>query len=368
MAIANAADVLFTALEDYNPKLQELFWVKHPLFESIFTKKQFEQHKLEGTHRTFGTYVQGPGQATKLVTGNETINGGRRELGTKGNEYTTRVIYSFDVPNGELDAVNGKMDIVKMLEKYPEAGMDDFMLNISRQVARGGNTDGYDGFVTMNGATSYSPQGTNRTGVFSYDAPASQTSTVFGIAKQGNASGIAGWYNQYQNISAFSHDGLRKLRQVYLAASRQGKSNSIIDMMFADEGTYLNYLDTLSDYVRSPVGIQDDVVNAKTVRECVMFHQAKFYLEADIDLNDAIFAGTPAASGLVYAINSDTWELFYYTANKQEEGGSGKPNLFRPRNPFRIPDKDQTRFELVLDANIDCIDLRENGCITGGAA
>mgnify|MGYP007100042924 CR=1 FL=1 len=369
MAVNNA-DFLFSVLEDYNPKLQELFWVKHPLLDAIVTKKQFEQHKLEGTHRTFGTYTQGPGTVTKISTGNETINGGRKNLGHKGNEYTSRMIYAFDVPINELDAANGKMDIVKLLEKYPEAGMDDFMLRINKQMALGnGGAGEVDGFVTLNGETVYNPSTAvgNRTGIFSFAAPASQTSTVHGIVKQGDTNGVEGWYNQYGDISAFSTDGLYKMRQVYFACSRQGKANRAPDMMFGDELSYLNYLDTLTQTVRTPISTGEDLVR-KNTREYADFHDSKFYLDTDIDISNATLSGTPAENGLIYMLQSAVWEFFYYTANKHEEGGSGKPNIFRPRPPFRIPTKDQMRFELVLDANIDCTSLRENGVVTGGAA
>jgi len=369
MAVNNA-DFLFSVLEDYNPKLQELFWTKHPLLNAIFTKNQIERHKLEGTHRSFGVYTQGPGEVTKISSGNETINGGRKNLGVKGKEYTSRMIYAFDVPINELDAANGKMDITKLLEKYPEAGMDDFMLRISKQLCLGnGGAGTVDGFVTLNGATVYAPSSayTNRAGIFEFAAPASQTSTVHDIVKEGGTGGTTGWYNQFGDISAFSSDGLRTMRKVHFACARQGKANQSPDILMADEGSYLNYLDTLQQNTRTPISDGADLVSAKTF-EFVPFHSSRMYLDTDIDISNATLSGTPAEDGIIYFLQSKTWELFYYTANKNEEGGSGKPNLFRPRPPFRIPTKDQYRYELVLDANIDCFSLRENGVVCGGAA
>jgi hypothetical protein len=347
-----------------DPVVQDLFWVKHPLLQAIFEQKAIEQHKLEGYKKTFVVYNQGPGNVTQIITGNETINGGRKNIGAKGEEESTRMIYAYDIPLSELDQVDGKMDIAKLFQKYPVAAMDDFMLRINRQLCVGDGTD-VGGFLTLNGNTTYAPQGTAKTGVFEYAAPASQNDTVFNLQKQGGASGVDGWYNQYGNITSFSSDGLRTLRDVYFKASQQGRAKGNVSLGFCDLGTYSNYLATLEQFVRTPAGLQDDVVG-KSFTEYVMFHNCKLYVDLDIDITDALFAATPAANGLAYLLHPASWKLFHYNAGKDQDG-SGKPNLFRRRAPFRIPTKDMTRFESILDANIYCDNLRMNGVVTGGA-
>ena len=358
-------DVLFTALEDYSPVLSETFFVKHPLLEAVYKSNQIKKVALEGPYRTFGLRTGAPGTVNTIINGSETIQGGRKDIGVKGREDAVRLIYAFDVPNQDLDLANGKQDIVKLLETYPEAAMDDFQMRINRQIAVGDGED-VGGFLTFNGNATYAPLGNAKTGVFSFGARATQTSTVFNVPKEAAASNpTSGWYNQYADISAFATNGLHKMREVYLTAGRQGREQGKLDIGIADQGTYLNLLDTYTKFVLGPVGIGDDVI-AKTFNEYVMFHNCKMYLDQDIDITAANFAGTDAEGGLAYLLNTSTWELFH--ASNNEYDGKGKPNLFRMRQPFRHPTQDMMRFETVLHANMVCNNLRANGVVTGGAS
>ncbi len=358
-------DVLFTALEDYSPVLTETFFVKHPLMNAIYQSNQIKKVGLEGPFRTFGLRTGAPGTVNTIINGSETINGGRKDIGVKGREDAVRLIYAYDVPNQDLDLANGKQDIVKLLETYPEASMDDFQMRINRQIAVGDGED-VGGFVTLNGNATYAPLGVAKTGIMSFAARASQTSTVFNVPKEAAAvNPTTGWYNQREHITAFATDGLRKLRAAYFAATRQGREQGILDIGFADEATYLNLLDTYEQFVQAPVGIGNDVI-AATTPDFVMFHKCKMFLEQDIEIAAAGFDSTDAEEGLVYMLNSKTWELFH--ASHNEYDGKGKPNLFRMRQPFRHPQQDMMRFEAVLHANIVCNNLRANAVVTGGAS
>lgn len=359
-----SADVLVTALEHYSPKLTETFFVQHPLFRAIFKEKHVTTISLEGTKRTFAVMTGGPGTINKIVTGSEPLNGGHASIGAKGEEAATRAIYVFDVPNIDLDLANGEEDIVRLLEKYPEAATMDFHLQVAKQLAMGNGAAGVNGIMTFNGLTTYTPEATAKTGMFEYAARTSQNDTVFGLVKESGTSGIPGWYNQYADITTMASDGLRQLRKVLFAARRQGVQQGDLDLGFCDEGTYLNYLDVLTDFVQTPAGIENDVINAKS-KDSVMFHNVRVYMDEYIDITATSLAASPAADGLLYFLNSNTFELFHASHNKYD--GKSKPNIFRFREPFRHPTQDMMRFEIVLHANIVCNNLRANGAVTGGA-
>jgi len=373
-----SADVLFTALEDYSPVLEETFFVQHPFFNAVFENGNFETISLEGTSKTFGIYTDGPGQINKIVNGSEFINGGRKSIGVKGEEHATRAIYAFDVPNVDLDLANGAQDIVKLLEKYPEAGMMDFQMQVARQLVAGDASEvGIRGITTLNGGStagglsSYTPETTAKTGLFAWEDKATQAATVHGIVKEGGTGGATGWYNQYGDISAFGTDGLRIMRKVLFAARRQGKVQGSLDLGFADELSYLNLLDEYQQFVDLPKAIDNDVIDQKA-RDHILFHTVKLFLEEDIEVDptDASttdpYTGTAADDGLIYFINSKTWKFFHASHNKYD--GKGKPNIFRMREPFRHPTQDMMRFEILLHGNLYCNNLRANGAVTGGAA
>jgi len=86
-------------------------------------------------------------------------------------------------------------------------------------------------------------------------------------------------------------------------------------------------------------------------------------LEDSIDITDAVYAGSPAANGVIYYLNTSTW--FSYTlghdASRETKGD------FSVRGPFRIPEQDLFRYEIVLNMGLNTNQLRANGAVCGAA-
>ena len=362
--MAISPDVVATALQDLAPGYSELFSLYHPILERVVKRGNIDRASLKGPYREFVTVSGGPGTVTQVATGSEIIAGGRTQSSQRGSAYAPRLIYAFDVPGKDMAEANGENDLAKIIKNYPELALSDFHERVSNQIAAG-NGVGVGGFITLNGDTTYSPSpglatATNRQGVFEFGATAAQNDIVFGLAKQGAAAGINGWYNQYGQISSFATDGRQTMRQVYYAASRQGSmASGPVDLLLGDEVSYLNYIDDLDDQVRV-MKIDGDKA-PKAIRQGIPFLEADFFLEESINL--AQF-GAPGGGnlGVIYMLKTDTWQMYTlgHDSNMETKGD------FAVRGPIRIPEQDMWRYEYVLNMGLYCDQLRANGVVTGG--
>jgi len=159
------------------------------------------------------------------------------------------------------------------------------------------------------------------------------------------------------------------MRKAYFAASRQGKTSGPVDLMIGDESSYLNYIDDLDDQVRV-VKVEGDKA-PPLVRQGVKFLEADFFLDDAIDIASAAYTvggnttGNTAqgngADGIIYGFKTPTWHLFTlgHDASRETKGD------FAVRGPFRIPDQDIYRYELVLMMGMHCTQLRSNFVVTG---
>ena len=357
--MAISADVLATALNDYAPGLSETFMKWHPVFEKLIKKGNLDQSNLKGPLREFAVVAGGPGTVTEIATGSEVIQGGRKQKLSKGTARAPRLIYAFDVPRKDLDEANGEYDMARILKMYPELGMGEFHEHLSQQLVVGDGANNCGGFLTLNGDASWTPGGSTETGIFEYKTTATQDDTVHGLVKSGGTGGVAGWHNQFGKITSFDTDGLDTLRKAYYRCSRQSKTNGKVDIMLADEGTYHNYLNKLDDVVRV-AAVENDHVPAD-VRQGIKFLDATMWLEDSLDITNSAFASGAdlAQDGVCYMLNSETWEAFILS-----HGGKG--GYFNTDGPFRIPEQDMVRYEIILYMGMYCNQLRANGVVTGG--
>jgi hypothetical protein len=348
-------DVLATALEELMPSYSELFTKWHPVLDRIVLKGNIDRDVLTGPYREFAVVTDGPGTVTQILTGSEVIAGGRNQNAVRGNTFAPRLIYAFDVPGKDLAEANGAMDLARIIQHYPELALGDFHERIARQMAVG---DGLDvgGFLTLNGDTTYNPQGAARDGALEFAAPAAQANTVFGLAKPTTS----GWANQYGVITSFATNGRSEMRRVFYAASRQGKTMGPVDLLLGDENSYLNYIEDLDDQVRV-VKVEGDKAPA-SIRQGVKFLDADFFLEDALDTSAAAFTNADARRGVIYMMKSSAWYAYTlgHDANRETKGD------FAVRGPFRIPEQDVFRYEIVLNMGIHTNQLRCNGVVTGG--
>tara|TARA_R110002110_G_scaffold1039_1_gene4082 strand:+ start:12140 stop:13219 length:1080 start_codon:yes stop_codon:yes gene_type:complete len=357
--MAISPDVLASALQELMPGYSELFVKWHPILDKVVSKGNIERQVATGPYREFAVVTDGPGTVTQILTGSEVIAGGRNQNAVRGSTYAPRLIYAFDVPGKDLAEANGAMDLARIIQHYPELALGDFHERIARQLAVG---DGLDvgGFLTLNGATTYNPNGAARTGALEFSSQAAQVAaanSVFGL----NKGTTPGWYNQYGNITSFATNGRSTMRQVYYAASRQGKTMGPVDLMMGDEASYLNYIEDLDDHVR--ISKVEGEKGPANIRQGVRFLDADFFLEDALDITAPAFAGTAAANGVIYLMKSASWYAYTMGADDSRETKGD----FSVRGPFRIPEQDVFRYEIVLNMGMNTNQLRCNGVVTGGA-
>ena len=351
--MAISPDVLATALNELMPSYSEMFVKFHPLMEKIMLNGNLSRDSLKGPEREFAVVTDGPGTVTHVNTGSEIIAGGRSQNAHRGKVGAPRLIYAFDVPGKDMAEANGEQDLARILQHYPELALSDFHERISNQLGTG-NGNGVGGFATLNGNANFTPQGETRQDFFEAAAPAAQTNTCHGLDK----ATTNGWHNQYEDISSFATNGRSQMRKAYFAASRQGKTMGPVDLMIGDEASYLNYIDDLDDQVRV-VKVEGDKA-PPLVRQGVKFLEADFYLDDSIDVSSANFSA-PMQDGVIYGMKTPTWHLFTlgHDAGRETKGD------FALRGPFRIPDQDIFRYELVLMMGLHTTQLRANFLVTG---
>jgi len=352
--MAISPDVLATALQELMPSYSELFVQWHPVLEKLVNKGNLSRETLQGPWREFAVVTDGPGDVTQVLTGSEVIAGGRRQNAVRGNTYAPRLIYAFDVPGKDLAEANGEMDLAKILKNYPELALSDFHERIADQMGTGNGLN-VGGFLTLNGDATYNPDGIARNGAFEFAAPAAQVLPRFGL----NPGTVPGWVNQYGQITSFAVDGKSTMRRVYYACSRQGKTLGPVDLLLGDEESYLNYIEDLDDQVRVSK-VEGDKAPAN-VRQGTKFLDADYYLEDSIV--PALFNGGAGRDGVIYMMKTGTWHAYTlgHDANRETKGD------FAVRGPFRIPEQDLWRYEIVLMMGMHTTQLRANGCIEGGS-
>jgi len=359
-------DVLATALDELMPAYSELFVKWHPLLDKVLEGGNMDRASLKGPRREFAVVTGGPGTVTQVNTGSEIIAGGRSQKAYRGQVIAPRLIYAFDVPGKDLAEANGEQDLARILQHYPELALADFHERIAKQMGTG-NGSGVGGFVTFNGNVRFTPDTAAKDGLFSFASPTAQQAIVHNLASEGaTTDAIEGWFNQYEDISSFAVNGKTQMRKAYYAASREGKTMGEVDLMIGDEQSYLNYIEDLDDQVRV-TKIEGDKAPGQ-VRQGIKFLNADFFL--DDSINIAITAGGAAGGftgaaqdGVIYGFKTPTWYSFTlgHDASKETKGD------FAVRGPFRIPDQDLFRYEIVLMMGIHTTQRRANFAITGAA-
>lgn len=352
-------DVLITALQKLMPGYRETFTLFHPAFDAL-VKKGNKTH-LQNPFVEFTVTPEGPGTLNSISTGEEHIDGGRRQSSVRGSAYAATMVYAYDIPYEDYRTVSGKEDIAQLIKKYPERAIADFQEMIARQLVMGDQA-GAEQFFTLNGDATYNPklQGA-QTGLFEFAAPASQAGTRFGIV----ANSILNWHNQYRHVTSVGANGYKQLRGAYWDASQQGATASgAVDVMFADRDSYDNLIDELTDYIqfvkRDADVAKGDPVPAR-MRQGVRFLQGQLFPEPQIERS--LFTTANAQNGVVYGLKSETLHLFTQGASMDKETRGD----FDMRHPGRIGYQELDRHEIVVSMGAYCDDLRCNFAVTGTA-
>jgi hypothetical protein len=357
--MAFSADIIVTALQELMPGYQETWTKFHPAFDHIVSKGN--KTKASAPFKEFGLVPEGPGTLNTVIDGDEYLVGGRRQSAVRGNTYATTLIYVWDLPHQDLRDASTEADVVGLIKKYPDRAIADFEEIIAQQLVMG-NGPGAGSFFTLNGDATYNPKGLGaRQGMFDFVAAASQTNTVFGVAK----NSIVGWHNQYAHITSMGGNGLKQIRKAYWNANQQGaKANGDVDLMISDRDSFDNYVDEqvqFVEFVKPESQVKKGDPGALPLRSGIKFSGATWYPEQY--MVPASFTTTAATEGVIYGLH--TSYLHCYTQGsdaKQETNGD-----FAFKGPIALPTQDMSRFQYVLAMGMYSDNLRCQFAVTGGA-
>lgn len=361
-------DVVNSAMLHLLPKYVETFLQGHPFLEKLWDGGKVKKENLKGPYMEFDVVVQGPGKVTAQTYGTESLASTRKTISAKGNEFTNRSIYHFDIPNKDLALAGGENDLAEILENYPEVALADFRQQFSAQVIRAASSSGaiaagLGGYTTLNGQQTYAPNGTARTGVFTFST--TQNATVHGLPMEDAASSpTTGWKHGYADISSMGSNGLKQLRTLKQAASQSGLKleGGGVDLMLADQASYQNVVDEYD----AAVIVNDKIDNPASKfsgRDAIKFDGADLYWEPDIDLTDTTSFSGVALDGLIYGLSTAFW-CWLISSNNQDKTTNG---MFELTPPMLSPFQDAWQWRIINHSNIFCKSLRHQFALTGSA-
>lgn len=348
-----------SAVRDLQAENTKTFEIPDPFFADVIERKNMEQ--MEGPYMAWVVTPTGPGRATSHPNSTEPYRGGLRESSVEANEFLGMASYVYDIPLKMLLRLNGKRDLVKLLEDYPDNAMVSFKQKLIRQFYMGNEPD-METFVTLNGQQTYNPEGnTSRSGLFETNAPENQTATVHGLTK----NSVNKWHHQYQYVPTFRTQGVKKIRRgIHLAQMTMKDPNSKgIRQVVTDSESFFNYIDWAQDRVIA----NDKPAADGTLAEAYdgmpfMGTHARIYPSEFIDLTQ--FTGD-AADGVGYGLDPGTWRFF--TASGKHNGHSLPTGWFDSIDPYEMPDSPTLRSLYRLYFNAYCKNLAKNFFFTGTA-
>jgi hypothetical protein len=348
-------DVLTTALQELMPGYKTTWDDFNPLIERVVKGLRKQPHNHP--YKEFGLVPEGPGQFKQILTGWEVLPGGRNQSGVKGNAYAAMHNYRFEVPFKDLREANGKADVIGLIKKYPERALLDMQQKVGRQLATGDVSQ--VNVPTLNGDTTYNPDGTARQGIFEFAAAAAQTTTVFGVQK----NSIVGWHNQFGEITSFPTDGLYTMFEVYSKANVQGQASAKgVDLITADSISFNNYRDNLDNrHVIMNKDLSGGAPKIKGPRMALPFEGAD--LMQDPQIITSSFTTPAATEGVMYFLCTDDWYCFFSGAGAGEDVTDGN---FAARKPYRVPGQELRAYEFVLSMGLYTDNLRSQGAVVGG--
>jgi len=352
-------DILLTATEDLLPDvLQDLFIDGHPAMERIWN--DLDTRQSGGEYAAFDVVTDGPGDATQITGGTEAYTYGIRNIVEQGRVYIPEIVYAYAVLGKDLRRNKGPNALVKLVKKYPEKALLHLKQEVARQFITGtANINGLGGVTTVNGDSTFSPDGTALNGVFDFTTQALQADTVFNLPKEGAAAGVTGWYNQYGTVASFATNGKRVMRDVYNQCKIRGGAYGNPDIGLCDSASFNNYYDSLDDQVRYAIKTKGE--EGSDAVEGLMFHQLQLWVESVID--DELAGQFAGHSGIMQFFNTATWHMLTLGEDDNEE----TKGLFSVRTVGQLQGRDAFGHELVLAMQPYCDFLKANGLIEGTA-
>ena len=345
-----STELLNTTFADLRGPLVNSFVRSNELFEALNSKARMPMEGGTKIERSFSGGA--PARGVGVYVGDELLNMTRRQQIRKFAVEPHRMVMAINIPKRELAQNSGKLAIIRLIEEYPQTSMEAAKADMNKYLLTGVSrglafqTSELKGLLTLNGIKS-DGIGTGVTdGLLDFEAIASQTDTVQGVAKSSSYF----HYNQYNDISSWSADGITQLRKTYRQCSHYaGGIGKGPDMVFMDDDTYTNFEDARRDNVR--VTLVDDKIDKSNT---LGLNLGLASVTSSIDLDRGDFTGA-AADGVTYMLNTDFIEFPMLEA----------PNVSEFKE--RVGDQDVVTAIFAMQGNLICTKLVAQGCVSGGA-
>ena len=350
--MAISTELLNTTFADLRGPLVNSFVRSNELFEALNSKARMPMEGGTKIERSFSGGA--PARGVGVYVGDELLNMTRRQQIKKFEVEPHRLVMAINIPKRELAQNSGKLAIIRLIEEYPQISMEAAKADLNKYLLTGVsrglafNTSELQGMLTLNGQFA-SGIGTGvLNGLLDFQAPGSQTETVQSVAKSSSYF----HFNQYNDISAWTADGITQLRKTYRqCAHYAGGIGKGPDMVFMDDDTYTNFEDARRDNVR--VTLVDDKIDKSNT---LGLNLGLASVTSSIDLDRANFtAGTAPADGVTYMLNTDYIEFPMLEA----------PNVSEFKE--RVGDQDVVTAIFAMQGNLICTKLVAQGCVSGGA-
>ena len=347
-----STELLNTTFADLRGPLVNSFVRSNELFEALNSKARMPMEGGTKIERSFSGGA--PARGVGVYVGDELLNMTRRQQIRKFEVEPHRMVMAINIPKRELAQNSGKLAIIRLIEEYPQTSMEAAKADLNKYLLTGVsrglafNTSELQGLLTLNGQST-AGIGTGVTnGLLDFLTPAGQTDVVQSVAKSSSYF----HFNQFNDITAFTANGISQLRKTYRQCSHYaGGIGKGPDMVFMDDDTYTNFEDARRDNVR--VTLVDDKIDKSNT---LGLNLGLASVTSSIDLDRSDFtAATAPADGVTYMLNTDFIEFPMLEA----------PNVSEFKE--RVGDQDVVTAIFAMQGNLICTKLVAQGCVSGGA-
>jgi len=343
-------DILAQTTRELLPVMVDNYSQHYPAMEMFFQGDGMEWRKAGGPTVEFSIWRDGPGKSTHIATGSESYGGTRRQIAETGTVHAARVVYSFDIPRKDLaEAQSDKTAAGKFLKRYHESAVSHMLRMMETQFLVGNQlttTDGagFGALVTLNGDVTGLPVTGMTQGLLEFAAAASQTRTASGIVKQGGASGVTEWYNQFPtdgNVTSWGLHGYKRTKNAYYKARARAMDSKF--RLLSDLGSFENYEEELLGKKRyGKVG--DGEAGAEALKGLAFADAGTWYPCLLLDDTDAQFT-TLGSQGICYGLSEKHWKGFTLAA---PEDGTKEEHGFCLPDMTKVPRQDVFEQEIII--------------------
>ena len=308
--MAISTEVLNTTYRQLKGPLVDTFMRRTPLLDTLMKNNRVRQNMDGGTTIERAIMTGSPATGRGIYNGTELLNLTRNKRTEQLKVEPHRLAAAIAIPNRELAQNDGPLAVMRLIEKYPEAFMKStdrcleafFLSGAAPSGNHSFNTTALSGFLTLNGLFSSGTLTGTTNGLLGFDTPANQTGTSVQSLNKDEAKF---YYNQFEAISSWTSEGLKKLGQVIRRCGHYSVEGAPT-LGFMDPDSMTNLEDSKRGHVR--VQLVDDE-QEKSDLHTITHNGVTFHESLDLDRTLAVFNGTVLADGGGYVLNPAYFEF-----------------------------------------------------------